>query len=72
MLGPPIVGGGPQSNEQPLTRKPLDVRQHQLQDFYGIKKSLRVPPVSDIRKDCRRIIAGLDGEKVKVMKNGRM
>ncbi len=31
-------------------------------DFYGIKKSLRVPPVSDIRKDCRRIIAGLDGQ----------
>lgn len=30
-------------------------------DFYGIKKSLRVPPVSEIRKDCRRIIAGLDG-----------
>lgn len=30
-------------------------------DFYGIKKSLRVPPVSEIRRDCRRIIAGLDG-----------
>lgn len=35
-------------------------------DFYGIKKSLRVPPVSDIRRDCRRIISGLEGEKVKV------
>lgn len=31
-------------------------------DFYGIKKSLRVPPVSEIRRDCRRIIAGLDGQ----------
>lgn len=30
-------------------------------DFYGVKKSLRVPPVSDIRRDCRRIIAGLEG-----------
>jgi hypothetical protein len=31
------------------------------QDYYGIKKSLRVPPVSEIRKDCRQIIRGLEG-----------
>lgn len=58
-----------QTNSYPLYSH---LRQHRPQDFYGIKKSLRVPPVSDIRKDCRRIIAGLDGEKVKVMKNGGM
>lgn len=30
-------------------------------DLYGIKKSLRVPPVSEIRRDSRRIIGGLEG-----------
>lgn len=30
-------------------------------DLYGVKKALRVPPVSEIRRDCRRVIAGLEG-----------
>lgn len=53
---------GPTRSKRPHLPHPYQTEQ----DFYGIKKSLRVPPVSDIRRDCRRIIAGLDGEpKVK-------
>jgi hypothetical protein len=33
------------------------------QDYYGIKQSLRVPPMSEIRKDCRQIIRGSRGAR---------